>query len=163
MPITPFHFGPGAALQAGAPRHVSFLAFFSANVLIDLESFINFTYGFEPVHAFFHTYVGASIVVAFIALAFVGLRALAARVRLPNLFDWQALSMKQVLIGAALGAWSHIAIDSFMHFDMQPFSPFAPGNPFAGKVSVEALEYACVAAGVMGLVVAAARWAFARK
>lgn len=74
MPITPFHFGPGAALHAGAPRHVSFLAFFSANVLIDLESFINFTYGFEPVHAFFHTYVGASIVVAFIAAVFAGLR-----------------------------------------------------------------------------------------
>ena len=162
MPITPFHFGPGVALQASAPRHVSFLAFFSANVLIDLESFINFTYGFEPVHAFFHTYVGASIVIAFICAAFAGLRALAKRVRLPNLFDWQALSMRQVLMGAALGAYSHIAIDSFMHFDMQPFSPFAPGNPFAGKVSVDTLQYACLAVGALGLLVTAVR-AFKRR
>ena len=162
MPITPFHFGPGAAMHAGAPRHVSFLAFFSANVLIDLESFINFTYGFEPVHAFFHTYVGASIVVAFIAAVFAGLRWSAGRISLPNLFDWQGLSMRQVLIGAALGAHSHIAIDSFMHFDMQPFSPFVAGNPFAGKVSVDTLQYACVAVGVVGLLVTAVR-AFKRR
>ena len=38
MPITPFHFGPGAALHAISPRHVSFLAFCAANVLTDLES-----------------------------------------------------------------------------------------------------------------------------
>lgn len=37
MPVTPFHFGPGALLHATAPRHVSFLAFCGANVLIDLE------------------------------------------------------------------------------------------------------------------------------
>ena len=37
MPITPFHFGPGAALHALAPKHVSFLAFAAANVIIDVE------------------------------------------------------------------------------------------------------------------------------
>ena len=37
MPITPFHFGPGAALHVLAPRHVSFLAFCAANVVIDVK------------------------------------------------------------------------------------------------------------------------------
>src|SRR5581483_7315107 len=37
MPITPFHFGPGAAIHAAAPRCVSFLAFCAANMLIDFE------------------------------------------------------------------------------------------------------------------------------
>ena len=41
MPVTPFHFGPGAALHAVAPKHVSFLAFCAANILIDLESLYN--------------------------------------------------------------------------------------------------------------------------
>lgn len=27
MPLTPFHFGPGALIHSAAPRHVSFLAF----------------------------------------------------------------------------------------------------------------------------------------
>ena len=157
MPVTPFHFGPGALLQASAPGHVSFIAFFAANGFIDLESGYNFYAGHEPVHAFFHTYVGASLVIAFIWLVFLGLRALAARVRLPNLFDWQSLSVRQVVIGAALGAYSHIVLDSFMHFDMQPFSPFATGNPFAGKISVDTLQYFCVALGIIGVVITAIR------
>lgn len=36
MPITPFHFGPGAALHALAPRHIGFLPFCAANVLIGI-------------------------------------------------------------------------------------------------------------------------------
>lgn len=37
MPITPFHFGPGALIKAMAPQHVSWTAFALANGLIDLE------------------------------------------------------------------------------------------------------------------------------
>ncbi len=157
MPVTPFHFGPGAALQAASPKNVSFIAFFAANGFIDLESFINLVLVRDPVHAFFHTYVGASIVIGFIWLSFLALKALAARVKLPNVFDWQGLSVRQVVIGAALGAYSHIFIDSFMHFDMQPFSPFAQGNPLAGKVEIETLQTICVAFGVLGVAMTAWR------
>ena len=45
MPFTPFHFGPGAALHALAPRHVSFMAFCGTNVLIDVESLVNLVTG----------------------------------------------------------------------------------------------------------------------
>jgi hypothetical protein len=61
MPITPFHFGPGALLHAMAPRHVSFIAFCAANVLIDVESLYNLVNQRHPVHAFFHTYAGATL------------------------------------------------------------------------------------------------------
>jgi hypothetical protein len=37
MPVTPFHFGPGAAIHSLAPKRVSFLAFCVSNVLIDIE------------------------------------------------------------------------------------------------------------------------------
>ena len=37
MPITPFHFGPGAAVKAVAPRHFSFTVFAFSQVMIDLE------------------------------------------------------------------------------------------------------------------------------
>jgi len=42
-------------LQAIAPRHISFLAFCAANVLIDVESLYNLVQRRHPVHAFFHT------------------------------------------------------------------------------------------------------------
>lgn len=110
MPITPFHFGPGALVHAVAPRHVSFLSFCAANVLIDFESLYNLIYQQHPIHAFFHTYVGATLVIAAVVLLFLGLRAFASRLWLPNLCRWRDLSSKQVAIGAALGAYSHVVL-----------------------------------------------------
>jgi hypothetical protein len=37
MPFTPFHFGPGAVVHSAAPKHISFLAFCGANVLVDVD------------------------------------------------------------------------------------------------------------------------------
>ena len=61
MPFTPFHFGPGAALYAMAPRQLSFLAFCAANVLIDVEPLYYMLTDQYPWHRFFHTYVGATL------------------------------------------------------------------------------------------------------
>ena len=75
MPITPFHFGPGATVHAIAPRHISFLAFCAANVLIDVETLYCILTRQYPWHRFFHTYVGATIVVvATVALFAASLR-----------------------------------------------------------------------------------------
>src|SRR2546426_3092076 len=62
MPFTPFHFGPAAALKAAAPAHFSFLVFCYAQVVTDLESGFYLFRGEYPVHRFFHTYVGATLV-----------------------------------------------------------------------------------------------------
>ena len=52
MPVTPFHFGPGALVHALAPRYVSFLAFCAANVLIDVEPGYYMMVGQFPLHRF---------------------------------------------------------------------------------------------------------------
>jgi hypothetical protein len=62
MPITPFHFGPGAAVHAAAPRHVSFLSFCAANILMDVEPLYYRLTGQYPLHRFFHIYIGATLV-----------------------------------------------------------------------------------------------------
>ena len=161
MPITPFHFGPGALLHAAAPKHVSFLSFCATNVLIDFESLYNLIYQRHPVHAFFHTYIGATLVIAAVVLLFLGLRTFASRFWLPNLFRWRELSSMQVAIGAALGAYSHVVLDSVMHHDIQPFSPFSFGNPLLGVITLSTLHLACLALGVLGCGVVAVRWFFA--
>jgi membrane-bound metal-dependent hydrolase YbcI (DUF457 family) len=145
MPITPFHFGPGAALHAIAPRQVSFLAFCAANVLIDLESLYNLVNRREPVHAFFHTYVGATLVV----LGMAGLFWLLGRSPLKRLCG--RLTQRPVAIGAALGAWSHVLLDSLMHRDIQPLLPFSAGNALQGLVSLPVLHGACLAAALFAL------------
>ena len=89
MPITPFHFGPGALAHVCAPRAVSFLAFCAANVLIDLESLYHLVLRHWPVHAFWHTLVGASLVWVCVLLAYLGLRAFDRRRPLPDGLRWR--------------------------------------------------------------------------
>ena len=155
MPITPFHFGPGAALQAIAPRHISFLAFCAANVLIDVESLYNLVHHRHPVHAFFHTYVGATLAALGIVAAFWLLRRVGrAGVRrlLPK------LTLRQVTLGATLGAWTHVLLDSVMHADIQPLQPLSAANGLLGLVSLSTLHWACLACGAVAIAVAGVRY-----
>lgn len=150
MPITPFHFGPGAALTALAPRRTSFLAFCATNVAIDVESGINLALHRWPVHAFCHSVVGASLVAAAVVAGFFALRALDARWRLPNPLDWRGLTKSAVAGGAVLGAWTHVLLDSVMHRDIRPLGPWTEANPLLGVVPLGALHLACVGLGVAG-------------
>lgn len=144
MPITPFHFGPGAALHALAPRHVSFLSFCAANAVIDVESLYNLVNRRDPVHAFFHTYVGATLVVLGLIASFWGLRRAGLK-WLPS------LTLRQVVLGVTLGAWSHVVLDSVMHHDIRPLMPFSDANALQGAVDLSALHLACVVSALFAL------------
>jgi membrane-bound metal-dependent hydrolase YbcI (DUF457 family) len=151
VPITPFHFGPGALLHAAAPRRVSFMAFVAANCIIDVESIYNVLRGNFPIHRFLHTFVGATLVVAITVALFAGARRQAA---LPDLFAWRQLSFAAVLVGAALGSYTHIVLDGIMHADMRPFAPWSAANPFLHAIPLGALHLGCVIAGAAGLLAA---------
>ena len=151
MPITPFHFGPGAALHAAAPGRISFLAFGAANVLIDIEpGFYLLTHQF-PLHRFCHTLAGATLIM----LATMALFALTIRMAhyLPDLWHWKALTRSQIAWGAALGSYSHIVLDGVMHDDIRPLAPFTDANPLWHIVSLSHLHLACLLAGLLGLAV----------
>ena len=159
MPITPFHFGPGALLKSVAPGRVSWTVFALANVLIDLEPIALFFLIGDPAHPWLHTLPGA-IGVAVVA-ATLGRRpcewALAwwNRQLSPAQARWlgapAAIDRVQAWSGALLGTLSHILLDAVMHVDVRPFWPLHAANPMQGWVSVEALQWGCVAAGVLGV------------
>ena len=153
MPITPLHFGIGAALHAAAPKRLSFLAFCAANVLIDFESLYNLWHGRHPVHAFLHTYVGASLVAGATLLLFLALRRLAGKFRLPDPFAWQSLTWRPVAVGAAWGAYSHIVFDSVMHDDIRPLAPFSDANLLYAAIPLGALHLLCLALAACGALV----------
>jgi len=149
MPITPFHFGPGAAIHAIAPQRVSFIAFCTANVLIDLEPLYYMSTGQFPLHRFFHTHIGATL----IAIFTVGLFFAARSIRLPNLFGWRGLSTASVAVGAALGSYTHVVFDSIMHSDIRPFAPFSNSNPLLMAIPIDTLHLSCVFAGAIGIAI----------
>ncbi len=153
MPITPFHFGPGALLHAVAPKRVSFLAFCAANIAIDAEVLYNIATNQSALHTFFHTYVGATLVILGVVAAFIAVRKICMLPRLEPYFKNLRLTVKQVIVGATLGAYSHIVLDSFMHRDMHPLAPLTQENALLGLISLSTLHWLCIWLGVAGLAV----------
>ena len=161
MPITPFHFGPGAMLAALAPRHVSFTVFAFAQCLIDLEPIGFFLFTGDPVHPYLHTYVGALPVALLAVWPGRGVCAWLLRIWNSRLSPAQAvwlavrpeISTTKALAGAFLGAYSHVFIDSFMHDDIRPLAPFSEAGRMTGLIGVEDLQWICVAGAGLALVV----------
>jgi len=159
MPITPFHFGPGAALKGALGPWMSFTTFAFANVLMDLEPVTLFLLTGDPAHPYLHTLAGATLIM--LLGVWPGRRICEWAIRRWNawLSPAQArglaveprIRLGPAVSGAALGAYSHILLDGVMHVDVRPLAPFHSSNTLQGVVSIEALHMWCVAAGLVGL------------
>jgi hypothetical protein len=161
MPFTPFHFGPAAAIKAAVPRYFSFTVFCYSQVITDLESGYYLFRDEYPVHRFFHTYLGATFVGLVCAL--IGrplcqlvLRAWQAWIPEPltGLFGRSvSISWGIAFVSAYLGTYSHVFLDSIMHQDMKPLSPFSTANPMLHIISVGLLHVLCFALGMVGFLI----------
>jgi membrane-bound metal-dependent hydrolase YbcI (DUF457 family) len=139
MPVTPYHFGPGLTIKSVLLKRFSFKAFILANILTDIEPVYFLCTQQLPLHRFFHTYLGATLLAVFCMVV----------VRMV----WTKSSRAAVAAGAFLGTYSHVFLDSFMHTDMQPFFPWTRTNPFLGIFSAYDLEVFCLACWLLGAVV----------
>jgi membrane-bound metal-dependent hydrolase YbcI (DUF457 family) len=166
MPFTPFHFGPGALIKAYAPRHVSFTVFAFSQVLIDIEPLYYMLHREYPIHRFFHSYIGATLIV--VAAYLLGrpicglvLTAITKRLKFTiKSFSSATRTIQHLpaLLGAAAGAYSHVLLDSIMHSDIRPFAPFFEYNYLFLSISVAELHAFCVVAGLFGTLVLCFRW-----
>lgn len=162
MPITPFHFGPGALIKVIAPRYFSWTIFALSNVLIDLEPVVLFLLIGDPAHPWLHTLPGAVAVAA--------VSALFGRKPCEWMLSWwnrnlapgwqrRLLAVKPCIpretawISALVGTLSHLGLDSIMHTDVEALWPILSGNPIQGSISLDALHALCVAATVAALII----------
>jgi membrane-bound metal-dependent hydrolase YbcI (DUF457 family) len=152
MPVTPFHFAPGALLAQATRSRVSFLSFCAANVLIDVESLYNMVTRQPRIHTFLHTYVGATLAAVAIVALFFPARWLAVKLPQGPLLSWRRLPVSAVVWGALLGAWSHVLLDSVMHADIRPLAPFTQTNALHLVISLRSLHEICIATGVLGFI-----------
>ncbi len=160
MPFTPYHFGPGLAVKAAAPRYFSFSVFVFSQVLVDIEPLYYLLSGEAPVHRFFHTYLGATVIVA---VSFVLGRPLCGLClaifsrtfgfRMSYILEaMRLISPTAALSAAIIGSYSHVALDSIMHGDTHPVAPFSDANPLLHSISVAELQLYCIVAGIAGLI-----------
>jgi hypothetical protein len=132
MPFTPFHFGPAFLIGMLFPRHVNMAAILAASVALDVEPAYCLLYGCQ-LHGMLHTYVGAAIfsIAAVATMIYLGRRQLkkvSDALKVP-----QDYSFRSIAVGALVGGWSHIFLDSLMHFDVAPFWPSLE-NPMLGII-----------------------------
>ena len=135
MPFTPFHLGP--ALFFGLLLSVAFdlPTLLVASVIPDLEPFyvMYFHVSGYPLHGFFHSYLGSSILALLVVFIVYPLRGLLSRImvafRIP-----QKSSFKKILFTSFVGVYFHVFLDSFLYPEMMPFYP-SQGNPFFNLLS----------------------------
>ena len=150
MPFTPLHMGPGLLIKALLQGGFSLMIFGWAQIVMDLQPLWVIVTGSGELHGFSHTYLGATLL-GFLAalsgkyLAPFGLKVL--RVSLPTgvHFRWPI-----VFTSAYIGSYSHVAIDSVMHADMSPLSPFNETNPLLRLISIDTLHLLCLLTGALG-------------
>jgi membrane-bound metal-dependent hydrolase YbcI (DUF457 family) len=160
MPVTPFHLLAIIPLKAIAPHRFSWSVFALANVIIDLEPITYYLITLYPSHRLFHTIIGATLIAMLCAtygrrLCELGIKALHGELQDKEV-KWlgeASIGNTAAWSGALIGAWSHLLLDSFMHEDIKPFSPFTDANPLLGVVSVSNLNALCVVSGLLGVVV----------
>lgn len=124
MPITPLHAGVLAPINHFFPKRVSNVSFLLVNLWMDAEAimYVLFAVSGRELHGpATHSFLG-SLGIALMVSIF-GLRSL----------PW--------VLGALLGAVSHIILDMLVHSEMQPLSPWRTDNLFYidGMVIVSAV------------------------
>lgn len=134
-----------------------------AQILMDIQPLLVMLTGEGHLHGFTHTYIGATLIAPAAAvsgkyLGEFGLRVLHLPQHLP--ISWPA-----AFLGAFIGTYSHIVLDSIMHADIRPLSPFSESNILFRMISLGQLHLFCVTAGVVGGAVyfAVTTWLAGRK
>ncbi|MGD1971898.1 MAG: hypothetical protein PVF24_09810, partial [Desulfobacterales bacterium] len=171
MPVTPLHLGPGIALKSVASRQVSFTVFAFTQLLIDLEALLYFVRNDDHMHRHLHTFLGAAIVAGVgVAIGRPICQWLLKKWNnhlSPKQKQWlyvePQISLKSGIAGAALGAVSHILLDSIMHGDMKPFLPFSEKNGLYQLLTLEQLDLLCVSSCILGLLILTGLYLFRKR
>ena len=161
MPFTTFHLIAGTSVKSITPQYFSFSTFALTNILIDSEVlYYLFTTGI-PLHKFFHTFFGVTLIAIFVGMfcrpiCEFGLRVWNKTFRMEKLWCFRTqvkISKFAGWSGALIGAYSQLILDSIMHRDMSPFSPFSDYNGLQRIISVGSLHDLCTGLFVLGILI----------
>ena len=135
MPFTPYHFGPSGFVGLLFRRWIDVPVFIAANILIDIEVLAD--QRFSPggaVHQLWHFH---TLLIGGLAGAVFG-----ALIYYIKPFRWfceksmsliglpSKVTLLSVVLAGLLGAWLHVFIDSFYHYDIQIFWPHKDNTIF---------------------------------
>ena len=118
-------------VKALLPRYFSFVAFATANILIDVEVLYYLYRRDPPLHRYCHTYLlatGIGVVTGLLTFlaSCVAMRHLFHCVGVLRALGCPAEGDRTVvvcLVSGTIGGDSHVSLDSFMHAEIRSFLP----------------------------------------
>jgi membrane-bound metal-dependent hydrolase YbcI (DUF457 family) len=149
MPFTPYHFGPALFIGVLLFPFIDLATIMVASVILDLEPLAVILFDLQmPLHAFFHTYLGATIVACVLSVLLYPFRKYLNEI--VSFFGLkQESSMRHIISASLIGTYSHVLLDSFLYSEMNPFFPLL-GNPFVGLLGFGFMYNLCVVLGLVG-------------
>ena len=153
-------------IKAAAPRHFSIVVFGLTQIVVDLEVLWYLLQRDPPLHRFWHSFLGATVVAAVLAILGKPISQFIKQIwngiaRSCGFVDLTVVvrtSWSSSVIAAVVGAYSHIVLDGLFHRHLEPLIPWSTRNPFVGIISPAMLQTLCVVLGIIGLV-----WFFGRQ
>ena len=138
--------GLGLVIKSGEPKKFSLLMFGLSQVFIDLQPLVAMTTGASiELHGISHTIVGATLI-ALLCLPFRGLLELLFKL---------SIGTREAAVGAFVGVYSHILLDSIVHADVSGnlFYPFHIESRLLGLLSWAGMTYFCITLAAIGGIV----------
>ena len=135
MPFTPYHFGPSGFVGLLFRKWLDVPVFVLVNVLVDIEVLADqFIQSGWPVHRMWHFHtllVGGLAGAVFGAIVYFlkPLRRCSEKSMAIIGLSGKATLLSMVMAGI-LGVWLHVLLDSFYHYDVQFFWPYADNTIF---------------------------------
>jgi membrane-bound metal-dependent hydrolase YbcI (DUF457 family) len=152
MPFTAFHLGPALLIGIILFPFFDIAAVLICSVIVDLEPFYVIFFAPElPLHGFFHTFLGGSIIGIIVAFILWISRGLVQEIQMIFKVE-QNSSLLKILYTSLFSVNFHIFLDSIFHADMQPFYPFTI-NPFYGLISQAIINQLCTVCMILGLTI----------
>ena len=150
MPFTPFHLGPSSWIGLILFKIFDFPTLLIASVVVDIEPFCAFFFNLSyPLHGFFHSFLGGSILAVLTAIILYLLKEKIKKVM--AIFKLaQDSSFKKILWTSFFGVYSHVLLDSFLYTEIKPFYPLE-SNPFLGTFSSQQIYLFCSLSFLVGI------------
>lgn len=151
MPLTPFHLGPALFFGLLLFRKIHLPTFLIANVIVDFEPFLVLVFGLDyPLHGFFHSFLGGSIIAVILSLVMIRLDERTQRVM--AFFKLrQNHSKKGIWLASFAGVYLHILLDSFLYTDIKPLFPLTANPFYIGSMFIGLEIYSfCVISFILG-------------
>lgn len=152
MPFTPFHLGPALLLGVLLYRWVDLPTLLLSSIIIDIRAaLVVFGPLDPPIHGILTTFAGGTVIAILLTAAISSLPS-----SIDQWLDYRRLtdrvSRRAIGIGAVLGVYSHVILDSIVYTDARPFYPLTWNPFFVDGVKFIPVYVGCTLAGILGII-----------